>query len=170
MTQPILTDIPMESFLSHIDAVAGAIAKSDWRPDYIVGVGRGGLVPATYLSHAISQPMLSVDLSAQVAGFCDELLDKLVAMALEGSRLLFVDDINDSGRTINQLRAALAGARRSSALCRADRQCQLGREGRISRGHDRPCRHQGLVRLPLGSGRQPCVDPVRLGEVPERTS
>ena len=47
MTQPILTDIPMESFLSHIDAVAGAIAKSDWRPDYIVGVGRGGLVPAS---------------------------------------------------------------------------------------------------------------------------
>lgn len=109
MTDPILTTIPMDRFLTQIDALATAIATQAWRPDYIVGVGRGGLVPATFLSHAIDRPMLSIDLSAGVPDFADLLLERLRDRAASGARLLFVDDINDSGGTINGLKDAMAG-------------------------------------------------------------
>jgi len=110
MTTPILTDIPFDRFTGQIDALASQIAASGWRPDHLVGVGRGGLVPATWLSHALDVPLLSIDLSAGIADFADLLLDRLAKRALGGERLLIVDDINDSGRTIMGLRAALAAA------------------------------------------------------------
>ena len=73
-SEPILTDIVMERYLAQIEALADAVVASRWRPDWIVGVGRGGLAPATWLSHALGRPMLSVDLSAQLPAFADALL------------------------------------------------------------------------------------------------
>ncbi|WP_370170313.1 phosphoribosyltransferase [Sphingobium abikonense] len=110
MQKPILTDIDMERFLAQIDLLANAVVASGWRPDWIVGIGRGGLAPATWLSHALGRPMLSVDLSAQVPAFSDALLEALRARAQAGERLLIVDDINDSGRTILRVRRALGDA------------------------------------------------------------
>ncbi len=107
MADPILTDIGMDRFLAQVDALAIAIATSGWRPDYIVGVGRGGLAPATWLSHALDRPMLSVDLSAGMAAFSDDLLAILAGRASAKETYIFVDDINDSGGTINRLRAAM---------------------------------------------------------------
>lgn len=37
--------------------VAMQMYKSNWRPNYIVGITRGGLVPAVMLSHMIGVPM-----------------------------------------------------------------------------------------------------------------
>ena len=82
----------------------------DWEPSFIIGVGRGGLTPAVYLSHATSIPMLSVDYSSNVPDFAAELLVKLAKRTQAGERLLFVDDINDSGGTITHLRGELAAA------------------------------------------------------------
>jgi len=112
MEQPILTPVTMEAFLRQIDALAQQLAASAWRPDYLVGIGRGGLVPATYLSHATGLAMLSVDMSAKLPDFGEALLMRLAERAAAGARLLLVDDINDSGRTINHLRDVLnqAGA------------------------------------------------------------
>ena len=110
MPEPILTDIVMERYLAQIEALADAVVASRWRPDWIVGGGRGGLAPATWLSHALGRPMLSVDLSAQLPAFADALLDALRQRTEAGERLLVVDDINDSGRTILRLRAALGDA------------------------------------------------------------
>ncbi|GAY22584.1 MULTISPECIES: phosphoribosyltransferase [Sphingobium] len=110
MGQPILTPVTMDAFLAQIDALARALAASQWRPDYLVGIGRGGLVPATYLSHATGLAMLSVDLSAKLPDFGEALLAGLAQRAATGETLLFVDDINDSGRTINAVRNALAPA------------------------------------------------------------
>lgn len=39
------------------------IALSDWKPDYIVGITRGGLLPATLLSQFLNVPMSSLDVS-----------------------------------------------------------------------------------------------------------
>lgn len=109
MAPPVLTAIPIERFLILVETLAQGIAGGGWRPDFLVGVGRGGLVPATWLSHRIGAPMLSLDLSAGVAAFGEDLLSPLADRAVSGERLLFVDDINDSGRTIAGLRRALAG-------------------------------------------------------------
>ncbi|HUD90998.1 phosphoribosyltransferase [Sphingobium sp.] len=110
MSEPILTDIDMDRFLAQIDALAHAVAASGWRPDWLVGVGRGGLAPATWLSHAMGRPMLSVDMSAKLPAFSDALLVELASRAAAGERILIVDDINDSGGTINRLRDAMGRA------------------------------------------------------------
>ena len=108
---PIFTAIPHDAFVADVHALAGAIAAdAGWRPDYLVGVGRGGLVPAVYLSHATGVPMVSCDQSSGAIDLVDATLGRLAQWAAAGRRLLFVDDINDSGRTIAQLRGALSGA------------------------------------------------------------
>ena len=53
--------ISYERFLDDIEAIAQQLEASTWRPDFIVGIGRGGLVPGTYLSHRTGLPLLSVD-------------------------------------------------------------------------------------------------------------
>lgn len=107
MPEPILHYIPYERFLEEVETVARAIEADSWRPDLLVGIGRGGLVPAAYLSHRTGIQMLSVDHSSGETGFGDDLLDKLAAKIRGGHRILIVDDINDSGATIAYLRAAV---------------------------------------------------------------
>ena len=106
---PELYYVPYEAFLSDLEAIAQALDADSWKPDFLVGVGRGGLVPAAYLSHRTGITMLSVDHSSGDAAFADELLEKLAAKSREGSNILIVDDINDSGSTIAYLRDVLAG-------------------------------------------------------------
>ncbi len=97
---------------THEEMVAGihgiADAVQEWRPTLLVGVGRGGLAPAVYLSHRMDLPLVSIDHSARIAQFGEELVAVLARRTREGDRLLFVEDINDSGRTIGEIRAALA--------------------------------------------------------------
>jgi hypoxanthine phosphoribosyltransferase len=107
----VFTPIPHDEFVDHVMALAAALAAdTNWTPSYIIGIGRGGLSPAVYLSHATGLPMLSVDHSSQVEDFADAPLVRLAARTREGQRLLFLDDINDSGMTISKLRNALAEA------------------------------------------------------------
>ena len=108
---PVFTPVSHDAFVADVRSLAAAIAADrDWAPTFLIGIGRGGLVPAVYLSHASGLPTLSCDLSSQVRDFADEVLVRLAARTRDGERLLFVDDINDSGRTIASLRSALAAA------------------------------------------------------------
>lgn len=107
MADPEFLYIPHERFLEELEALARQLEADAWKPDWLVGIGRGGLVPACYLSHRTGLPLLSVDHSTGDHGFGAELLDKLAAKIRSGARLLIVDDINDSGATINYLRAAI---------------------------------------------------------------
>jgi len=104
---PELFYIPYETFLHHVETLAVELERDPWRPAFLVGIGRGGLVPAAYLSHRIEIPMLSVDHSSGDASFADELLAKLAAKSRAGTRIVIVDDINDSGSTIAYLREAI---------------------------------------------------------------
>ena len=97
-----------DDFLGHVENIAGQVEAGDWRPDFIVGIGRGGLVPGTYLSHRLDIPLLSIDHSSKVHAFSDALLVHLAACSKLGERYLFVDDINDSGKTLARFRALLA--------------------------------------------------------------
>jgi len=107
MSDPELFLIANESFVAEIRALSDKIRTAGWQPDFIVGIGRGGLVPAVYISHRLNLPMLSIDHSSREAGFADELLGKVASKSAAGTRLLFVDDINDSGDTIAYIRDIL---------------------------------------------------------------
>lgn len=104
---PIFTHVTHDELLALVSHLADAIRADSAPPTLLVGIGRGGLVPAVYLSHATGLPMRSIDYSAQD----DALLGDIVTvLARSGERLLFIDDINDSGRTIAALRDLLAAA------------------------------------------------------------
>lgn len=105
--KPNLSYVAYESFVADVLAIARQLEADAWVPQFIVGIGRGGLVPAAYLSHRTGIAMLSVDYSSHVADFSDELLVKLARMSIAGDRILFVDDINDSGATLVYLRDAI---------------------------------------------------------------
>ena len=107
MSQPELAYIPYDDFVDDVKMLGRAITAGGWSPDFVVGIGRGGLVPGAYLSHQTGISMLSVDHSSKVYGFADELLVKLAGQTREGTRILFVDDINDSGSTIAYLKQAI---------------------------------------------------------------
>ena len=71
-----------EDFLARVRFLARTIDEAGWLPDFVIGVGRGGLVPAVYLSHHFELPMLSIDHSSKMPGFADELLAKVFGQFL----------------------------------------------------------------------------------------
>ena len=97
MNKLILDQYKMSNLVSKI---ARDITVSDWKPDYVVGLTRGGLIPAVMLSHYFSIPMhtLGVSLRDQLGG---ESNLWMVEDALDYKNILVVDDINDTGATFN---------------------------------------------------------------------
>lgn len=104
MTRPTLCPVSYDQFVADITALRALIDDEAWQPNFIVGIGRGGLVPAVYLSHATGISLLSVDHSSKVPTFGENLLEILADKTKAGVRLLIVDDINDSGNTLQYLR------------------------------------------------------------------
>lgn len=105
---PVFAPVTHDTFVTLIRALADRILADEWTPDFIIGVGRGGLAPSVYLSHATGLATLSVDYSSKVEEFSDAPLERLARRTCAGERLLLLDDINDSGGTIANLRAKLA--------------------------------------------------------------
>jgi hypoxanthine phosphoribosyltransferase len=106
---PTYTPIAQEDFVAAVQTLAGQIAADTaWVPSFIIGIGRGGLVPSVFLSHASGLPTLSVDYSSQVDDFARAPLERLARRTRDGERLLLIDDINDTGGTIERIRAILA--------------------------------------------------------------
>jgi hypoxanthine phosphoribosyltransferase len=89
-------------------SLARDLQKSNWRPDYIVGLTRGGLVPAVMLSQYLEVPMHALKVSLRDGG--DTESNCWMAEDAYGyngevgkpvaKNILIVDDINDSGSTI----------------------------------------------------------------------
>ncbi len=107
MREPDLFFVPYDDFLADVQALAAALEGDRRRPDYIVGIGRGGLVPATYLSHRTGIRLLTLDYSAGLPDLVAATIARLASFAQDGRSILLVDDINDSGVTIKALRALL---------------------------------------------------------------
>lgn len=79
------------------------ISLSDWRPEIIVGITRGGLFPAVLISHYFDVPMQALHISLRDNDENCESNLWLAEDAYNGKNILVVDDINDSGATINWL-------------------------------------------------------------------
>jgi hypoxanthine phosphoribosyltransferase len=76
-----------------------------WTPDYVVGITRGGLTPANLISQYLDCPMetLKVRLRDGAADDCESNL-WMAEDAFHGKNILIVDDINDSGATLNWIK------------------------------------------------------------------
>jgi xanthine phosphoribosyltransferase len=88
-------------FQSLISNICRQISVSEWRPDYVAGITRGGLLPAVMISHYLGVPMKSLDVSLRDSthGPVSDL--GMAEDAYDGKKILIVDDINDTGATLN---------------------------------------------------------------------
>jgi hypoxanthine phosphoribosyltransferase len=75
-----------------------------WRPDYVVGLTRGGLVPANLISQYLECAMECLKVSLRDDNSQPESNLWMAEDAYEGKHILIVDDINDSGATLNWIR------------------------------------------------------------------
>jgi xanthine phosphoribosyltransferase len=92
------------------------LQQDQWRPDYVVGLTRGGLVPANLISQYLEVPMETLKISLRddksapesnlwmaedAFGYRD--YDPMVSG--DGrKKILIVDDINDTGATLNYIK------------------------------------------------------------------
>jgi len=100
---------------NHCQEIIRQITKDFWRPDYIVGIGRGGLTPAVLISQYLGVKMISLDVSLRDGGDTVSncalasdafgyTVDDTAASGDERKQILIVDDINDSGATLNWIK------------------------------------------------------------------
>lgn len=107
---------------SQVAELCRQITQDNWRPDYVIGLTRGGLLPATMISHWFDVPMHALHVSLRdgdnndcesnlwmaedafgyVPAVHDTGSDSVAGRVDPDSRkqLLIVDDINDSGATM----------------------------------------------------------------------
>lgn len=87
---------------THVSSLGRQLVTANWRPEYIVGLVRGGTIPATMLSHYFDIPMHALKISFRD----DDDVESNCWMAEDAYNdinILVVDDINDSGKTLNWL-------------------------------------------------------------------
>jgi hypoxanthine phosphoribosyltransferase len=70
---------------------------SHWKPTHIVGITRGGLIPAVMLSHRLDLPMEVLGVSFRD----NKATHHTKFKPIPDARYLVVDDINDSGMTFS---------------------------------------------------------------------
>ena len=80
------------------------LQRDAWRPDYIVGLTRGGLVPANLISQYLAVPMECLKVSLRDDHSEPESNLWMAEDAYNGKKILIVDDINDSGATLNWIK------------------------------------------------------------------
>ena len=85
---------------SYIEYQVNKICKDigDTKYDVVVGISRGGLVPAVMISHKLKLPLLTMTVTLR-----DNLARVQSLKIKKGEKALVVDDINDSGNTLTMI-------------------------------------------------------------------
>ena len=92
----------------HTQEILRQICSDSWRPDYVVGLTRGGLVPANLISQYLGCRMETLKVSLRDDTECESNLwmaeDAFGHEMDRPKNILIVDDINDTGATLNYIR------------------------------------------------------------------
>ena len=97
-----------------VGKICRELATGTWRPDYIVGITRGGLIPAVMISQYFNIPLHTLNVSLRDGDIGPESnlwmaedalgplsKDRAVDSDTTFKNILVVDDINDQGTTLN---------------------------------------------------------------------
>jgi hypoxanthine phosphoribosyltransferase len=94
------TNIQMRNALIQIE---DKMVHSNWMPDVVMGVNRGGVIPGVYLSHRLGKRHIPIDV--RLRDHIDSPnLDALYKSIDKGEKILIIDDINDTGATFEHIR------------------------------------------------------------------
>jgi hypoxanthine phosphoribosyltransferase len=129
VTEPGADRLPVErvtldQVVRACDDLAGQVRCSGWRPELVVCIARGGLVPARFLCDFLGLSRLyCIQVRHYAAGARALRRAEVVAplpLDLAGAAALLVDDVNDSGDTfaaaVPHLRARGAGELRTAVI------------------------------------------------------
>jgi len=91
--------------------LADKIRRAGFKPDVIVGISRGGWFPARILSDLLENPELAsvrAEFYLKAAQARDEpIITQPVSAPVEGRRVLLVDDVADTGKSLRLVRSHL---------------------------------------------------------------
>ena len=93
--------------VSDVNKIARQVEDDHFKPDYIVGLARGGWPLAFRLSHKLKidqRNLISVTWGRRYKVRSEE----LEAAYLAGKRIILAEDITDTGKSISELAAVLA--------------------------------------------------------------
>jgi len=83
---------------------ARKIQNQQYQPDTIIGIAKGGIIPARLLSDLIETPQLSTIEIESYQSIAEPTLKptlkKTLSTSVEGKKILVVDDISDTGRCL----------------------------------------------------------------------
>ena len=88
--------------------IARKLQRDQWLPNYVVGITRGGAVPAVLISQYLGVPCEMLKVSFSDDGDTESNLwmaeDSFGYNQVAPKNILIVDDINDSGRTMQWIK------------------------------------------------------------------
>jgi hypoxanthine phosphoribosyltransferase len=97
-------------------SIAKQIENSNWRPDFIVGIVRGGLIPAVIISHKLGIPLEVLQWSTRDFKNQDISFGLKLKHDYGHKELLLVDDIVDNGETIYNILKHLPNAKTATLI------------------------------------------------------
>ena len=99
----------LDDYDTDVFNIADLVSESDFKVDVVVGVLRGGAIPGVHLSHLLDKPMQCFAFSTRDKKVVADDFKDLMDLFENNKRVLFVDDINDSGETFKQILLYLTG-------------------------------------------------------------
>ena len=92
--------ISIDKINNAIKKIVEQIEVSEFKPEMIVSINRGGCIPGVYLSHYFKKPHNIIDVKSLKADSGNK-FSLLINSIKDNKRILIIDDINDSGETFN---------------------------------------------------------------------
>ena len=89
----------IEEIIDSIKKISVQLVDSNYDPEVIISVNRGGCIPGIYLSHYLNKPHEVINIELRDSNSEPDLIS-IKEKIKQFNSVLIIDDINDSGNTI----------------------------------------------------------------------